>query len=718
MKYFISTKKISVIGILVSAIFLGYFVQNILNGPNQNASFAGEQPETPTPAAPESNEPPDQTPESPLLDEPEIWFEDPGSIEIDQVSVPWRLPKCPERPPTNEEQVFTKACAAAMNGDLAAVKTYVQAGGRMVKAEASRPDGRCIRRGRENDPENQKFLLSCAAWTCRLEVMEYLMKNGADSAALKHASKIINRNNSPECVDRAMLLLLEHGADPAEIVSRAISENKPALIEAAIKHGADVNAGLRTSAFFGNPDAAEIFLAHGAKLEQPQTRDSGSTPLLAAAQAGNAETFKFLLQKGANLKAVNRYGQTALHLAVNGWYGERDDGGCTEIINLTLARQGGLDLPDNEGNTPLHLAAKWGHSRAVNFLLGKGALISLKNRKGQTPLALAIAEIRACGKCRSYERAEYDKVVAPLIAKGATLKEVTDKQAVISYAAYNRWWRTMIALSAAGVDVAQACRGQKALPLAAAAAAKPAEFEFFLKLGYGINTRSPENGTPLTIACAHGNDELAQYLLKRGADPNAADGNRDTSLHHAAAWSNAQTVKLLLQRGARADARGELGRTPLMWAVGVVESEVKETRRKIVILLKHGARINLRDYRGATPLLNVRNSEALEPLLENGADIKDTDDEGFTILHIAANLYLNDASVELLLKRGADPNARTKEGWTPLMYASTRRKAELLLQSGADINARNNEGKTVLQAIESYHEREDVAAYLRERGAK
>jgi cytohesin len=58
--------------------------------------------------------------------------------------------------------------------------------------------------------------------------------------------------------------------------------------------------------------------------------------------------------------------------------------------------------------------------------------------------------------------------------------------------------------------------------------------------------------------------------------------------------------------------------------------------------------------------------------------------------------------VEFLLSCGADPDARDKEGVTPLHCAAANCRyalAQLLVQHGADPNARNNEGKTPLDLV-------------------
>ncbi|MGA9530771.1 MAG: ankyrin repeat domain-containing protein, partial [Candidatus Babeliales bacterium] len=83
----------------------------------------------------------------------------------------------------------------------------------------------------------------------------------------------------------------------------------------------------------------------------------------------------------------------------------------------------------------------------------------------------------------------------------------------------------------------------------------------------------------------------------------------------------------------------------------------------------------------------------------------------YTALHFACEkgeLDGNVKNVELLLNHGADPNARTLQGNTPLhlliymMPSSVSRRLQyidMLLASGGDINARGEGGKTFLHEL-------------------
>lgn len=93
--------------------------------------------------------------------------------------------------------------------------------------------------------------------------------------------------------------------------------------------------------------------------------------------------------------------------------------------------------------------------------------------------------------------------------------------------------------------------------------------------------------------------------------------------------------------------------------------------------------------------------ETISHYLSDGADINARDSEfGMTPLSWAALLDQTEA-IELLIQKGADVNAKNRDGGTPLHAAAflgRTEAAELLIQKDADVNAKNNNGETPLDA--------------------
>ena len=75
-------------------------------------------------------------------------------------------------------------------------------------------------------------------------------------------------------------------------------------------------------------------------------------------------------------------GEGALHILVRG----RDLG----WLSYLLSRGARPDLQDNQGNTPLNLAAQIGWTEGAEALLARRASVDLPNRRGETPLIVAV----------------------------------------------------------------------------------------------------------------------------------------------------------------------------------------------------------------------------------------------------------------------------------------------------------------------------------------
>lgn len=81
-------------------------------------------------------------------------------------------------------------------------------------------------------------------------------------------------------------------------------------------------------------------------------------------------------------------------------------------------------------------------------------------------------------------------------------------------------------------------------------------------------------------------------------------------------------------------------------------------------------------------------------LVKAGADGNARDDDGNTALH---ETFLTDVEEELL-KRGADVNARNDQGETPIFTTVDNDAIALFIAHGADLTIRNLRGETVFEA--------------------
>jgi len=208
------------------------------------------------------------------------------------------------------------------------------------------------------------------------------------------------------------------------------------------------------------------------------------------------------------------------------------------------------------------------------------------------------------------------------------------------------------------------------------------------------NTQVPEGSSPLHTAASYGFTALSELLLDNGAAINATDKGGKTPLHRAAENGQLQEIQLLLRKGADIEAKPESGSTPLLTATAYKQSAAA------LLLVSSNAQVNVTDKLGNTVVTFAANGlrELIPVFVQKGADPNARNREGETALMLALQQgdYL---TCEQLLREKADPNLVDGEGRSATHLAVLKpdiRILELLLDSGADPDMKDNRQLTAL----------------------
>jgi ankyrin repeat protein len=420
-------------------------------------------------------------------------------------------------------------------------------------------------------------------------------------------------------------------------------------------------------------DRAKVRALLKQRVDVNAPQPDGMTALHWVVYQDDLETTEMLVRAGANVKAASRYGVTPLSLACTN--------GNAAIIEMLLEARADANAPLPGVETPLMTAARTGKLPAVKALLSHGAVVDNKDeRRGQTALMWAAAEGHA-------------SVVQALLDAGADYKlRVPSGFTPLLFAVREGRLDVVRVLLKAGADVNEAI---------------PADGP--RRRGYGGGL-PPAGTTPLLLAVKNAHFELAAALLDAGANPNAdatgytvlhsitvvrkpGVGDNDPAPEGSGTMSSLELVQRLVAHGADINAKmtkkanlnntraSEMGATPFFLASLTDDADLMKT------LVKLGADPKLTNADNSTPMMvaaglwsrspgedpgtESETLEALQVLLDLGADVNAVDKNGETVMHAAAYKNLPQV-VRFLAAKGAKIdvwNRSDKFGWTPLAIA-------------------------------------------------
>ena len=492
-----------------------------------------------------------------------------------------------------------------------------------------------------------------------------------------------------------------------------------------LDRGADVNATggvmpvLSIAEALNDPDILAICRARANSVD-----DAHATPLLLAAERGDAASLQTLLDRGARInKREPVHGTTPLMIASQGPDGEdapplsgQQLANQEAAVRLLIARGARLDARSNSGDTAIGNAVRRGNTSIVQLLLDAGARTTEALPRDQSLIDMArsrnhqavIALLQAGGQASSKVRAPSPPKLAGARAKSTAV--VVDPAALLAAIQAGQQDRVK-ALLEAGADPLWA--DDKGVPVfLVPALTDNADMQRTL-LTSGVSpdlAAEPGQVTALMVASARGNQALCDILLDAGADIDKSMGSGEPFFSHPQGISfempalgcavDSQHWDLashLLGRGARP-------------SFGVMHTHIALTLAKFapVALIEkmHGAGYSI-----------VMDHE-FRMLFAPPVEMQLPQMRSKVVFWAAVNP--DPAVLPWVLDHGADPMAGNALGMTALVVAAAAGNGPLverLLMDGADADAEDCDGDTALSlAVE--RGRHDVVKLLRRHGAQ
>lgn len=388
---------------------------------------------------------------------------------------------------------------------------------------------------------DNRIYLHWAAGKGNLEIVQYLIDKGSDiNLEDSHSSFPITAAASAGVSNTAVYeAFFKAGIDPkkkyqdgANLLLMAIPSDKSLALSNYFKTkgmslndvDANGNTAFNYAARTGNITLLKTLLEKGVKYND--------NALIFAAQgsrreSNTLETYKYLVE---NLKikptATSKNGETVLHFLAT-------KSNQTEIINYFISKGVDVNKADNEGNTPLMVAAAARETAALEQLVPMVKNNNVQNNKGESALTMAV-------------KSGTPEAVALLLAKSADVK-VLDKEG-----------------NNLGFYVIQSHRPQMTMGRNPESSNAPKQEPFTAKIKLlqdkGLNLATPQkDGNTLYHLAVIKNDlSLLKKIADLNIDLNLKNKDGLTALHKAAMISKDDAIlKYLLSIGAKKDIATE-----------------------------------------------------------------------------------------------------------------------------------------------------------------
>ncbi|XP_055599770.1 serine/threonine-protein phosphatase 6 regulatory ankyrin repeat subunit A isoform X2 [Uranotaenia lowii] len=425
---------------------------------------------------------------------------------------------------------------------------------------------------------------------------------------------------------------------------------------------------IHTAAKYGHVGIISTLLNKGEKVDVP-TNDH-YTALHIAVRSAKPAVVETLLGFGAEVHVRGgKLKETPLHIAARVKDGDR----CA----LMLLKSGAsANKTTDDGQTPVHVAAKYGNVTTLDLLLEDNGDALVKSNVGETPLHLGARNCHPeiVRHLIDFVLAKHGKEVLKNYMNftnddGATalhyVCQVTKDE--LKTGTGDREIIKMLLENGGDVSLATKSTQETCFHAVAIAGNNDVLSEMINHLSTteiqkAMNRQSSIGWTPLLIACNRGHMELVNTLLANHARVDVFDNEGRSALHLAAEHGYLQVCDALITNKAFINSKSRVGRTALHLAAMNGYTELVK-----FLIRDHNAVVDILTLRKQTPLHLAAASGQMNVcklLLELGANIDATDDVGQKPIHVAAQNNYSEVAKLFLQQHPNLVMATSKDGNT------------------------------------------------------